>query len=233
MVTAWQQRERAILVLAGGAIAWIAIVALLASAGYAGLPRFAAPAAAVICVLGGVGFVRLLAAIGGMRQADRRRALALALAGALITGFAVQGAVRAAEIPAELDGAADLGDRVEELSELVDRAGAERLRACPPLTSTDFLTQTALAWKLELAIAAVNVRAETPPVGGAAIVSAADPSPAAAAIAAAGTPIAELGEWSAYEISCEPAASAVSGRAIAGVTGALRYGGSSSSPSSR
>ncbi len=231
VVTAWQQRERAILVLAGGAIAWIAIVAVLASAGFAGLPRFAAPAAAVTCVLGAVGFVRLLAAIGGMRHADRRRALALA--GALITAFAVQGAVRAADIPVELDRAAEHGDRVEELFELVDRAGVERLLACPPLTSTDFLTQTALAWKLELAIAAVNVRYETPPVGGAAIVSAADPPSAAAAISAVGTPIAKLGEWSAYEISCGPAASAASGRAIAGVTGASRYGGSSIAPSSR
>ncbi len=35
-------------VLGAGALAWIAIVAVLAGAGYAGLPRFAAPAAAVV-----------------------------------------------------------------------------------------------------------------------------------------------------------------------------------------
>ncbi|MGH2953958.1 MAG: hypothetical protein ACRDK9_08045, partial [Solirubrobacterales bacterium] len=49
--------ERVIVALAIGALAWIAVVAALAAAGYAGLPRFAAPAAALVCVLGGVGMV--------------------------------------------------------------------------------------------------------------------------------------------------------------------------------
>ena len=55
VATARQHREDEILALAYGAAAWIAIVAVLAAVGYAGLPRFAAPAAAVACVLGGIG----------------------------------------------------------------------------------------------------------------------------------------------------------------------------------
>ena len=86
---------------------------MLAAAGYAGLPRFTAPAAAVACVLGGVGIVRLVAAIDGMRLADPRRPAAIALAGVLIGGLAIQGAIRAAEIPGELDRAAQYGDRLE------------------------------------------------------------------------------------------------------------------------
>ena len=55
---AWRDGERQILVLAGGAAAWLAIVAALAAFGYAGLPRFSAPAAAIVCVLGAAGLVR-------------------------------------------------------------------------------------------------------------------------------------------------------------------------------
>ncbi len=233
VVTAWQHREREILVLAAGAAAWIAIVALLAGAGYAGLPRFAAPAAAVACVLGGIGIVRLVAAIDGMRLVDRRRPAAIALAGTLLAGLALQGVVRAAEIPGEIERAADYGEQVDGLTGLVDDLGRDHLVACEPVASTDFLTETALAWKLELPIEAIQVRTETAPATGTAFVLAGGRSPAAEAIDGSGTKIAELGEWSAYEISCGPAVSAASGRAIAGVAGAARYGGSSTSPSSR
>jgi hypothetical protein len=48
-------------VLAAGALGWIAIVAVMAAAGFPGLPRFMAPAIAVVGVLAGVGLARLLA----------------------------------------------------------------------------------------------------------------------------------------------------------------------------
>ena len=86
----------------------MAIVAVLAGAGYAGLPRFAAPAAAVVCVLGAVGLVRAVAAIDGMRASDRARRPAIALVGLLLAGLAVQAAIGLAEIPGELDRAARL-----------------------------------------------------------------------------------------------------------------------------
>src|SRR6185312_3891954 len=60
VVEAARRREPLLLVLAGGATAWIALVVVMTSWGYAGLGRFSVPAGAVICVLGGVGVSRLV-----------------------------------------------------------------------------------------------------------------------------------------------------------------------------
>ena len=53
VVEAVRRREPVPLVLAGGAVAWIALVVVMTSWGYAGLGRFSVPAGAVICVLRG------------------------------------------------------------------------------------------------------------------------------------------------------------------------------------
>jgi len=76
---AWPQDEAA-LVLGVGALTWIAVVAVLASAGYAGLPRFMAPAGALLCALGAAGVVRgfgvVRDALWGPGFASREAALA-------------------------------------------------------------------------------------------------------------------------------------------------------------
>ena len=133
-------------------IAWIAIVAVLAAAGYAGLPRFAAPAAAVACVLGGrrrsVALLARSLARGRSARGRRSRSPALAARGARGPGR-----VRAAEIPGELERAADYGRSIDRLAPARrDDVGAERLVGCPPVSTTDFLSETALAWELELPI---------------------------------------------------------------------------------
>ena len=151
----------------------------------------------------------------------------------LIAALVAQGAVRASRIPGELGSAAEYGDRIDRLDRLVERVGARRIVGCAPVSSTDFLSETALAWRLELPIAAIHSRFLTSPPEGTAIVNDDDPDPATRAIEAGATPIGRLGEWSAYEVSCGAATSAASGRAIAGVAGASRYGDSASSPSSR
>ena len=230
-VSGWRNRERAIVALGLGALGWIAIVAVLAGAGYAGIPRFAAPAAAVACVLGGVGLVRLLAAIDGMRAIDRRRRPAIALAALLIAGFGVQAVVRAADVPGVLDDAAEYGRHLDGLERLADAVGAKRLAGCGPVTGTEFLTQTALAWKLEVAISDVRIRVATAPPAGVAIVSPGAPALAVTAIERAGDQLGSRSGWAAYEISCDIAGA--SGAAIAGVSGASRYGPWATSSSSR
>jgi len=45
-------------ILLGGALAWIGLVAVMAAFGYAGLPRFFAPATAILSVLAGIGVAR-------------------------------------------------------------------------------------------------------------------------------------------------------------------------------
>ena len=164
--TAWRRDERPIVVLAAGALAWIAVVAVLAAAGYAGIPRFAAPAAAIVCVLGGVGAVRLAALLGARRgSATRRRALTGACV-ALAAAIVVQGAIRAGDLPVDARGAAAFDDDLEDMFGLVDDLGAGEVVACGPVTTSDFLTETALAWRLELALGEVERRvASAPPAG--------------------------------------------------------------------
>jgi hypothetical protein len=232
VVSAWRHREREVVLLAAGAAAWIAIVAVLAAAGYAGLPRFAAPAAAVVCVLGGIGLTRSVAAIDGMRLTDRRRRPALVLTAGAIAVLAIQGAIRAAEIPGELERASDYREWVGDLDSTVDDAAAGGRGECAPVTTTDYLAVTPLAWERDVAMAAISVRTRTLPGDGIAFVSAEDPPPVAARIARLGALVAREGDWAAYELSC-PAASGASGSAIAAVAGASRYGGSSTSSSSR
>ena len=202
VVTARRHHERELVLIALGAAAWLGIVAVLAAAGYAGLPRFAAAAGAIVCVLGGVGLVRLLAAIDGMRAADRARHAALALAGLLGVALLIQGAVRVAAIPGDVDRALDYGDRVERLAELTDRVGRDHARSCPPVTTTSFLTETALAWQLHLALDRVDLRLESAPSAGIGFVEVGEGDRAGAAIRAAGEPLATVGAWSAWSLGC-------------------------------
>ena len=200
--TARQRGEREIVVLAAGALAWIAVVAVLAAAGYAGIPRFAAPAAAIGCVLGAVGVVRLAARLGGMKRTDRRRPALVAACAALAVALIGQGAIRATDIPGDLRGAADFGDGVEDLFGVVDEVGEARVAACPPTTTSDFLTETALAWKVEVGLGGVERRVASAPESGISYLDSDAPVAARRAVLAAGTPLARRGRWTAYEVSC-------------------------------
>jgi hypothetical protein len=124
-------------VLAGGALAWVLLVAVMTQAGYAGNPRYNVAAAAVGCVLAGMG----VAAIG------RRHAVAGWLAaGALVAGVLVFTADDLA------DQAGQLGDRAErrtELDALVRRAGGARaVRACAPARTVQPM-KAMLSWRLD------------------------------------------------------------------------------------
>ena len=70
MIEARRAGDRRVAVIGYGALAWIVLVAAMAAAGYAGLPRFLAPAAGVVCALGAAGLARL--AGGATPGADER-----------------------------------------------------------------------------------------------------------------------------------------------------------------
>lgn len=216
VASAWRARESAIPVLAAGALVWIATVVVLAAAGFAGLPRFAAPAAAVGCVLGGVGLVRMLGAIDGMRRSPAR-VLAIVSTALVAGAFALQAGIRGAEIPGELQSAARYGDSVGELRDLASRL-RDRTAACEPPATTAFLSMTALAWELDVPVADVGVRTKTPPARGVVYVDDGADARLREAIAAAGPELAAEGRWRAYAVSCASA----SGAAMAGVVGATR-----------
>jgi len=141
--------DRPLAVLLAGAAAWILLVALMAIAGFAGLPRFLAPATAIVAIAGAVGLARAGAGTGA-------NAVLVALGVVLaVAGFAW----RAAQVPGDLEVVERQTTSIEHLFDLVDRTGPARLLACGgKVRITQVRQQTALAWKLDEPIASTPVR---------------------------------------------------------------------------
>ena len=200
----WREREgldRPLLILLAGAGAWVLLVALMAVGGFAGLPRFLAPATALVAVLGGVGLARAGAA---------GRSTTPLVVGALVLA-AVGFAWRAAQVPGDLEVVERQTRSLDHLFDLVDRTGKASLLACDDtVKQTQVRPQTATAWKLDGPISAVPVRRK-PRYG---IALSTKPLARGAAIASAGA-------WRATRLPC-PSGYSASERAIAGVSGAAR-----------
>jgi hypothetical protein len=146
---AWRRRDVRVLSLAILALGWIAVVAVMAEAGFTGTRRYLAAPAAALCVVAGVGLVWLLEAI-----ADRRARLA---AGAAIAVLAlVPALLRAREEARTLSVARSQADQLSELRDAVDKAGgrAAVLQAGRPAINP--WMQTALAWELHVALDGVQ-----------------------------------------------------------------------------
>ena len=209
--------------LLAGALAWIAVVALMAAAGdFAGLPRFMAPAAAVVGVLGGVGLARLLALA---RARKLRPALpTLALAG-LLAAVALQLAPRAEQLREALQVTVRVGQSHERLRALVHAVGSDALLRCGDLATSDVLVRTALAWELDAPLADVVSFGRVPHQSGAFVIGPQAPWPLRLSIAGRAVLLARRGEWRAYSLDCPATAgsrSSSSGPRSAGVTGARR-----------
>ena len=144
-------RRRAALPLAlvAGALTWIALVAGMTLFGYAGLGRFALPAAALACVLGGVGVSWTLRAV---RPRVAATVLALALAGA-----AAPFELRSLDAAARDVRAGSGGRAVVAALEAAIRGagGPARLRALGrPVVNGPL--ETTLAWELRVPLRAVS-----------------------------------------------------------------------------
>jgi hypothetical protein len=180
----WRERDeldRPLIVLLAGAGAYVLLVALMAVGGFAGLPRFLAPATAVVAIAGGVGLARAGAA-------GTPRTLAVVALVLAATGFAW----RAAQVPGDLEVVERQRSSLEQLFDLVDETGSAPLLACGgSVRITQVRPQTALAWKLEEPIAAVPVRRK--PLYG--IVLSTKPLPTGIAFASAG-------RWRAIRLPC-------------------------------
>ncbi len=103
---------------AAAGIAWVALVAVMAEAGYSGEPRYALPGAALIAVSGGVG----LAALAGGRRAAAAAVFLLVVVVAVLRLDGVRTELRTAGNEAALYGALD--DAVR------DAGGRAALLAC-------------------------------------------------------------------------------------------------------
>lgn len=202
-------RARALRVLLGGAVAWVAVVGLMSVAGYAGLPRFLAPATAAFAVVGGAGLARAGAA--AFAHGAARPVLVAATVAALLLAAGGFG-LRVARIPGDVDTIEAQTRSQEDLFELAERVGAGPLLRCGGRVRVgNLLAQTALAWRLERPIESVLVRPR--PRYGVALT----PRPRG------GILLGREGRWRATRLPCGPGqASSARGRLIAGVSGGAR-----------
>jgi hypothetical protein len=149
-----RRRDWGTLVLAGGGAAWLALVAGMTQAGYAGNQRYLIIPTVAICVLAGLGAARV--AQGAALLARRRRGERAGRVAAVAT-VAVALAASAPVIGSKLDNAETIVDALEyealvwdDLDDAIDQAGgAERLLSCQRLYSGAFQTQL-IAYELDI-----------------------------------------------------------------------------------
>jgi hypothetical protein len=182
--------DRTLAILLAGAAAWILLVAAMAIAGFAGLPRFLAPATAIIAIAGAVGIARTAAAIELFGPRGGKSSTAIIAATLVIAAAGV--GWRAAQIPGDVRVVERQTHSLDHLFDLIDRTGPATLLACNNTTKiTQVRPQTAAAWKLEEPINKVPVRRK--PHYGIALSTTPLPN---------GAPIATAGNWHATRLPC-------------------------------
>jgi hypothetical protein len=126
---------RTVRVLAGAALVWVAIVAVMAQAGYAGNPRYLVAACAVGCVVAGVGAARV--PVLGL--------VVVLVAGALTIG----------DLRDQRHDVQARADRRAALGELVSAAGGRgALTRCPVHTAPDM--RPLVAWELDISMYGID-----------------------------------------------------------------------------
>lgn len=214
-------RGRAARVLATAALLWIAVVAAMTTIGFAGLPRFMTPAAAVLCVLGAVGLAEALGHLSA-RARPSARGGAMALLVALAAGVTAAGLPgRVGDVSQAWRIAAQTQEAHDRLRWVVRRIGAKRLLRCGKLATSDALVRTALAWELDVPLSQVVVFGAPTRASGAFVVGLGASRALHDDIRAAGRLLGVGGEWRAYSIGCPATANSPPPR-NAGVSGATR-----------
>jgi len=125
--------------LAAAALVWVAVVAVMTQAGYAGNPRYNVAAAAVGCVLAGVG-------VAALARRSQRAATGWILAAALAAAVL---ALTAGDLSDQLGELGDRADRRTQLDALTERVGAGAITGCAPVHTVQPM-KAMLAWRLDL-----------------------------------------------------------------------------------
>ncbi|MGZ4203078.1 MAG: hypothetical protein ACXVRH_13585 [Thermoleophilaceae bacterium] len=190
LVWGWQQRDRTVLAVAAVGLSWTVVTIGGEAVGYPAVPRYLVEAAAMFCVLAGVGMVAMVRA-----SSDPRVRVALA---ALLIAVSVPFAVaRSIGLRDQARGADARAADLASLFRAVDRAGP--LARQHPLISPGFNAPGA-AWKLRLRIFGVSERPGRQI--GVAFVKGQPPQLAALQrMGATLTPVASDGQWRALRVS--------------------------------
>jgi hypothetical protein len=199
---------------------WVEVIVMTVWLGYPGLERFFLPAAAVVCVLGGVGMATVARAVGQWAVGDRARgrdrvagpgragtALGGVVAVALVVG-SVLVSRPAVELLLGAEGQAALAQRtLDGLSGAVAAAGGRpAVLPCPgSFAAVNHSAQPALAWDLRVTLQRVGSAMTRPGV------DFIGPADIATGIPAAIEPslvhdrvLARTGSWTAVALSRRP-----------------------------
>jgi hypothetical protein len=161
----WRGRDRVLLAMGVGIVAWWVVVVGMTLDGYPGLERFFLPAAALTCVLGGVGVVRL-ALLAGQALTGARVAVAAGVAAVLVAASVPFATTRFAEARAAEPAAQRAVTTMHNLDQAVAAAGGHR-GVFPCQTSfagVNHGVQTALAWKLHVPLERIGTAMRQPGV---------------------------------------------------------------------
>ena len=200
-----RDRDWRLVGLAVGVAVWWVVVVAMTLEGYPGLERFFLPAAAVTCVLGGVGVARLAQLAGALARGSAAAPAVAVAAGVVLTAIAIPScstaitAVRESFPANSADAAAQ-----RELSDAVRLAGGHRavFPCASSLAAVNHGMQTALAWKLHVTLERVGTVMRAPGVdflgphsGANGEVAAVDPRLTRA------RPLGQAGQWRLVQLS--------------------------------
>jgi hypothetical protein len=154
-IAVWR-RDRAILLLAAGALAWVIVEVAFSLHGWPGLQRYMFPAGAVMIVIAAVGIGRLLSEPLQFGQVARWGAVALVVVAvvALIPPALSRARTEHKDLRVQRKRTTEIG----KLSGTVNHyGGSARFKPCgEPLTRLEY--QTILAWTLHVNVATVGFK---------------------------------------------------------------------------
>jgi hypothetical protein len=161
----WRDRDRLLVALAAGILAWWVVVVAMTLDGYPGLERFFLPAAALTCVLGGVGITRI-AQLAGDQLTRGGRVLAVAVAAALVLVSVPYTTAQFDAAKAAEPAASQAVSTLNQLSQAVAAVGGHRgvLPCQTSFVAINHSVQTALAWKLHATLERVGTVMSAPGV---------------------------------------------------------------------
>jgi hypothetical protein len=158
LLTLWRGRDRIVLGMAVSVVAWWVIVVAMTIDGYPGLQRFFLPAAAVTCVLSGLGVVRLALIAAEVVPVGVRTAGAVAGCAVLLAASVHFLTGRISYARAQEPLAATAVTRINQLGTAIDALGGRSavLPCKSSIVTINHSLQTALAWKLGTTLARVQ-----------------------------------------------------------------------------
>lgn len=166
VAVAWvRDRDRVLLAMGVGIAAWWVVVIAMTLDGYPGLERFYLPAAALTCVLGGVGVVRVAQLAGGFAGGYRVGA-SIAVAAILVALCIPFTTTRISEARAAFPAASQAVSTLNQLSAAAAAVGGhDGVFPCESsFAAINHSVQTALAWKLHVTLERVGTVMSAPGV---------------------------------------------------------------------